>query len=318
VTSGTSGSTGALNQAGTSVLVGGPLSSDQLNGGRVTAGYWIVNDYGIALEGSAFGLEQDAHHFLFTSTGDPTTAVLARPFFDAASGTQSSSEVAIPGLFSGSVAVDLRTRLFGGEVNLTSGGIGCDGWCWHVLAGARYLDLKDRLDITQSSAPLVAGSAASSQLTDEFKTLNRFYGGQIGVEAEVRGDAWILSLRGTAAFGNTHESLTMNGSTTINDPVLGTVVLPGNLLVQPNNIGHFSRNKFAVAPEVRLRLGIQLTPHWTGEIGYTFLYLSDAARAGDQVTTVVNNPVPSQPTFFFQKDRDFWAQGLTAGLTFRY
>ncbi len=60
-------------------------------------------------------------------------------------------------------------------------------------------------------------------------------------------------------------------------------------------------------------------------VGYTFLYWSQVARAGDQISTVIN---PSQfppgqlsgapaPQFKLALS-DFWAQGVNFGVDFRF
>jgi hypothetical protein len=63
--------------------------------------------------------------------------------------------------------------------------------------------------------------------------------------------------------------------------------------------------------------GVDLT------LGYTFLYLSDVARAGDQIDPMINvsqlPPGPltgaALPDFSFQSS-GFWAQGLTFGVEY--
>ena len=106
-------------------------------------------------------------------------------------------------------------------------------------------------------------------------------------------------------------------------------VAMGGLLTQPTNIGRFSRDRFAVAPEAGVKLGFQVTDWMKFTVGYTFLYLSDVARPGNQIDRTVNtSQLPTQlgggmlvgaprPGFVF-KGTDFWAQGLTLGLELRY
>ena len=102
---------------------------------------------------------------------------------------------------------------------------------------------------------------------------------------------------------------------------------PGGLLALPgSNIGRFSKDRFAVVPEVGLNLGYQVTESVRAFVGYDFLYLSDVVRAGNQIDTRVNTnqlqrPMvaggPTAPAFTFNGS-DFWAQGLNFGLEFRY
>ena len=101
-----------------------------------------------------------------------------------------------------------------------------------------------------------------------------------------------------------------------------TTAFPGGVLTQ-DRLGVYHRNRFAWSPDVGLKLGYQLTDHMRATVGYDFLYLSDVARAGDQVDQRVN-PARAvgmagalNPPFVFH-GTDFWAQGLNFGLEFRY
>jgi len=100
----------------------------------------------------------------------------------------------------------------------------------------------------------------------------------------------------------------------------------GGLFAQPTNIGEYTRNVFAVVPEGDLQLGYQVTSRWRATVGYTFFYMSDVARPGDQVDRTINPSFlaspptlasPARPVFEF-KGSDYWAQGLDFGLEFRF
>jgi hypothetical protein len=76
-------------------------------------------------------------------------------------------------------------------------------------------------------------------------------------------------------------------------------------------------------PEVGLTVGYQCTDHWRVFGGYNFLYWSSVARAGEQIDPRVNAfstlipGSPRVPAFPFHSE-DFWAQGLTLGVEYRY
>src|SRR5262249_3301574 len=92
-----------------------------------------------------------------------------------------------------------------------------------------------------------------------------------------------------------------------------------------------SRDRFAVVPEVRVDVGVRLLDGLRAFVGYDFLYLSEAVRPGNQRSRVafspsaVDNGPPTHglPTFLPQFSghlcgTDFWAQGLTFAIEWRY
>jgi hypothetical protein len=99
-------------------------------------------------------------------------------------------------------------------------------------------------------------------------------------------------------------------------------------LAQASNIGRYNQNQFCVVPELGANVGYQLTPRLRLICGYTFIYWSRVARAGDQIDFNVNgSQLPNSgiaptgdtrhPAFAFQQT-DFWAQGINAGLDYRF
>ena len=99
----------------------------------------------------------------------------------------------------------------------------------------------------------------------------------------------------------------------------------GGLLALPTNIGRYSRDSFAIVPELGLKVGYNFTDRLRGFVGYDVLYASNVVRPGDQVDTFVNSsflpPGPGVgaplPRFQFRQT-DFWAQGVSFGLEWRY
>src|SRR4029078_10312504 len=104
----------------------------------------------------------------------------------------------------------------------------------------------------------------------------------------------------------------------------------GGLLALPSNSGQFSRDRVAVLPELGFNVGMRISSHLRATLGYTFLYLSNVVRGGDQIDRTINPTQrpgllgtpgtlagPARPLFAFQ-DNHFLAQGVNAGLEFRY
>jgi hypothetical protein len=172
-------------------------------------------------------------------------------------------------------------------------------------------------------------NALSGTVTDSFSTTNEFYGGQIGVNGELRRGRWFTNGFTKVAFGTMHQTVTINGAQTVNLRGGGSATSAGGLLALPNaNIGTFSQDKFAVVPEVGVNVGVHITPHLRVYVGYNFLYASSVLRAADQIDTgldvtkipnfpVTPTPAPlttNRPTAVPFHTTDFTAQGINFSL----
>jgi hypothetical protein len=330
------GQAGVLGTGTTGILFGGPKTdNDFLTGGRFTAGFWCDQCRTFGFEAGFFGLAQH-NRFLAASQGD---VILARPFTDAVTGLPNAQLVAFPGVLSGSVAVNQASTLWGAEANarwMLDCGHTIYGFCYRtdLLAGIRYVELDESLGVTESlvvpagSAVARAAGPATIMVSDRFRTDNQFYGGQVGTDTEFRNGHWVIDLTGKVALGTVHETLNINGNTALSIPGVFTSAA-GGLLVQPTNIGHRGRDRFAVVPQVGLKVGYQVNEHIRVYAGYDFMYISRVIRPGDQIDPAVN--VSQLPTIFGPntlqgvarplatfKESDFWAQGANFGIEFRY
>jgi hypothetical protein len=323
---------GVLGAPGTVVLFGGNhVNDDARSGFRITLGGWLDDCQTIGVEGDFFMLESKGSGFAASSSGDP---ILARPFFNVATGQSDSQLLAFPGLLSGSVFANAAsTGLLGADALLRYNV--CCGCCYRldVVGGYRYLRLSDHLDVTED---LVSTSATNPNfvpvgttifLNDQFDTRNEFNGGDIGLRAEVRRGPWVLQGRADVAVGNNHEVLDISGFTTVTVPGFAPVTNPGGLLALSSNIGHFTKDRVEVIPEFDARIGYQLTDHLQVFVGYTFLYWSSVLRAGNQVDVLVNPtllPGAGVPVVGPQRPApllggtSFWAQGIDLGFTLRF
>ena len=336
VTGNVNGLPAALGTPGTVVLYGGDGTDNKdFSGGRFTIGYWCCHCPELGIEGSYFFLGQLNKTFSIGSNGMTS---LGRPLNVVGDNLTPGENVEIVSLgsTSGNVTVATTSRLWGAELNGRYQW--CCGPCWHVdfLAGFRYVDLQESIDIgenltTTGGVPGVpiTGGPSNIIVSDRFGTHDQFYGGQIGLDTEGRWGRWFLGGTFKLAMGDMYEQVRIGGNTTFTLPGAAPVTQNGGVLALASNIGTFSRNRFAVIPEVGLKFGVNITPHWRIFAGYNFMYLSDVVRPGDQIDRRVNvNQLPSvfQGTTLSQpalpaplfKTTDFWAQGLTAGMEFRY
>jgi hypothetical protein len=323
---------GFLGNPTTQVLFGGGnLDRNTSQGGRITAGYYLDECGQTALEVSGFILGQESARFMASSAQYP---VIARPFFNLNQNQEFSQLVAFPGVSTGNVQINAPSRMWGAEANLRCNLCSDCNCKVDALGGFRYLDLNESITIQENLQGLAGAPApftnARTTVVDRFATHNQFYGGQVGLDAELRRGRWSLDLLGKVALGDTHQRLTIDGSEQI-VAANGTVSnFRGGLLALPSNIGRYNRDRFSVVPEVGISLGYQLTEHLRLSVGYNFLYWTNVLRPGNQIDRVVDvtqipnfniagvNPVgQNRPAVPF-KESDFWAQGLTVGIEFRY
>jgi hypothetical protein len=331
---------GALGQPNTAVISPGGIDYDGFNGGRWSAGFWLSCDQIIGFDASGFLLETRKAQFSVNSdrSGGP---FLAQPVFNDFSQTEDARPVAVPGLRIGGVAFDSTSQLWGVEGNVRSCVYHNDYGRLDVLAGFRYADLEEDLTISAHSTTipppmaivfnnsqfLAAGSSFVS--TDQFSTRNRFYGGQIGAQAEFRWGQVFASVLGKLAVGDNAETVTIGGSSVATVPGQGRAISGSGLLAVSSNSGTSEHDLFEVIPELRLRLGYQFNHFVSAYLGYTFLYWSDVVRPGNQIDRVVNPtlvptspllgqlPADPRPAPLFQR-ADFWAQGLDVGIALNY
>ena len=146
----------------------------------------------------------------------------------------------------------------------------------------------------------------------------------------------VVQATAKVALGDVNEQVRVNGVTLTNlvaGPGTPLLTYPGGLFAQPSNIGTHSRDRFAVLPQADVNVGYQVFSCARVSVGYSFLYLSNVARPGNEINRALNvtripfnnDPAgsalvpagPAQPAFN-ARDSSFWAQGLTFGLEVRY
>jgi hypothetical protein len=291
-----------------------------LSGARLNAGYWFDEEHCWGLDGSAFFLAQQTVNFSSDGPGAPVT--IWRPGFVHGLGQVAEAVSAFNPAAGfnviGTANVVLTNRLWGAEANLRTNLFRTDCFNLDLLGGFRFLALDDSLQVSESLAitlPEELGLPTVSVLqVDRFATKNRFFGGQIGLNAEIRRGPWFLDVRTKVALGGVRQVVDISSIAVQNPGFQG--LYPTSWLTDPTtNVGHYSRERFAVLPEVGLNLGYHLTDGLRVFAGYTFMYLSSVVRAGNQVDFTIG-PLP-HPAFAFQGS-DFWVHGVNFGLEWRY
>lgn len=337
-------SLGVLGNPGTTVLIGntsfdyGTQSGLNLNGG-----VWLDECHTVAWESGLFFLGRGSSGASTNSDG-AGNPLIARPFFNTQTNAQASDLVAFPNFFTGGVAVTTSSQFWGMETNLVRNI--CYSPCFRadVIFGFRYLALEEGMNVYHDSN-VIPGSPASLFInnvqspagtgslvvTDRFGTVNRFYGGQLGMRTQQRRGNWILDLTGKVGLGPNHETVNILGQTMASFPGTGTTTSGGVLALPGANYarGNATTDYFAVVPEIKCQIGYQITQALSAHVGYDFLYISGVARPGNHIDTNINpRLIPSSPAFgttsgpinpnLSIRQEDFWAQGINFGLSVKY
>jgi len=322
---------GVLGFPNTTTLFGAQrVADDERHGVRWSLGTWLDDTQCSALEGEWFsvGDANSTGNFFASSNGDP---ILARPFFNVSLGAEDSALIAFPNLVAGQIAASSSSELHSGNLLLRSNLRRGYRGRLDLLTGYRYFRFREDLLITENLVSTDPGGfvqvGTTLDLFDRFVTENDFHGGELGLAIEMDHGPWTFGLLGKVALGNVHQQLEIDGGTVVATPGGSTTARTGGLLALPTNIGSYSHNEFGVLPELTTNIDYRINDCWSLTIGYTFIYLSDLLRTGDQIDRFVN---PTQLTDFDQpggggligdprpraslSDTDFWAQGLNVGL----
>jgi Putative beta barrel porin-7 (BBP7) len=179
-------------------------------------------------------------------------------------------------------------------------------------------------------APGVHGFGGSNvTLQDEFRTVNDFYGGQVGAEAGVQFGPLMIDFRCKIALGQMQQVADVNGATDLLNPGRVDDLLSWGPICPAQQHRPPSARRACLHPRVGLNVGVQLTRHLKLFVGYSFLWISTVARAGEEIDPVINVsqfPIRSGDGPLVGRARpaprfhgtDFWAQGLNFGLELRY
>jgi hypothetical protein len=196
-----------------------------------------------------------------------------------------------------------------------------------AFVGWRHLNLDESLAINENLVSLLPSPDNGQFLIEDlFETDNIFNGVDLGVMWQASRGPFSVDMLMRLGVGSSHQTVRIDGSTTIRGS--GSTInnfedATGGMLAQRTNIGEYTRNRFAVVPELGVTLGCTISHHWRATVGYSFLYWSNVVRPGDQIDRDVNpelfppETVPftglERPGFRFV-ETDLWVNGLRVGL----
>lgn len=195
----------------------------------------------------------------------------------------------------GTFPVTLATEFTTVDVNYRHKLLCSDRGRLDVLAGYRYAFLGDELYL---------GDTPDEH--DEYRwnraaVSNSFHGGQIGLAGEVRANGWYVAGAAKLAFGTTTAEARAAGA------FVGLEGLADGTFRRLGALAAADQTVFAVMPAFNVQFGRQVTDHARVFAGYSFQYLSRAARLGDAL-----NPAGGL------QFTDFWVQSVGLGAEFRF
>ncbi|MBN9122831.1 MAG: BBP7 family outer membrane beta-barrel protein [Planctomycetes bacterium] len=323
---------GRPDQLNALLLGGHAIDSQPSAGGRFTLGWSVNTAETTGLEVTYLFLGTRTFHQNVRSFDGGPAAAFGLPYTNAATGASEILTLARPGFADSALTAYTSVRVQGWEVNSVSNVL--DERCvkLNALIGWRYFQVHEGARLEQIRFRNT-GPGGVVRTADQFDAHNRFNGGQLGLQADVRRGVVFCEMTAKVAFGQTYEVVKNEGATLFQPFGIGGPVTQAyggsGLYVQPSNAGRTANGVFAVVPEGTFKFGFRLGDAGRLYVGYSFIYLSDAVRPGDQIDRTLNpSQVPlvsgtapvlgaDRPARLFNRS-DFWAQGLIIGLETRY
>ncbi|QDS90904.1 hypothetical protein EC9_51220 [Rosistilla ulvae] len=319
-------------------LVGGSagdLLEGMRSGLRVRGGTWLDNCQTVGIEFEYLFLDTIDEFHSVGDNGTAGSAVYTRPFFNVLTNQPDAELVSFPGVLRGTASVQAEgdfqsagVRLVWNQCQQCCEGCGPCGPIvnksrFDLLIGYRYASLDENLLIRENLQE-VTPPETTFDIFDQFTTTNRFNGGELGVRWQEQYQRFSLEMLGKLAFGSNRQTVQISGRTLATDGI-DVVDAPGGLLAQTSNIGTYTRNRFALIPELGATVGYAFRPNWKATLGYSIIYWDRVVRPGDQIDTSVNPNLlppatntatePLRPEFQWQEN-GFWTQGISFGLAY--
>lgn len=311
------------------------VNSGLLVGYSLSGGKYLDSCQKFGVGGRVFGIFQNSQTQTLTSNGDTSIGIPlfnlgGLPIANAGAGVEDAYLVAFRDgnnnpVSSGTVTARADLNMIGAEA---SGYILMGRSCDHrvdFVSGYTYNKLKDSVSLTSTVTDLFTGNLIPNNTVfttnDLFAAENQFHGAHLGVLSSVVHKRITLSTLAKVSFGNMNQNVGVRGF--LVQDFNGTAQFPGGILTQQSNIGEYSRNRFAFLPEMRVKMGYALSDCIQFNVGYSFMYWSSVALAGNQIDRTVDfnqnlgGNLASRPGFSFVES-GYWMQGVDLGMTWTY
>lgn len=318
---------------------GNTIDEGDQPGFRVSGGLWFDPEKDCGIDASYFQLERRAT----TSNAQQTTDLdVDTPFFALFTVPVPGNVPfinAVPSTLSGTLIINVHeagdTKIWGSDFDFRSRRWYFGNLSFDLMAGARYMNLREDLVFTDnisvlSNGPLTIGTSVVSIPTlgistmDAISTRNQFLGPQVGFAWDWHWDRVFVNGFFKSAVGDMHQNVNVFGTNTTG---AGVTTL-GGALFSPSDLGDHTRDQVGYILEVNPNVGLYLTPWCRAYVGYNMMYMQNVARPGAQVgysesqsqvtfagtTTMVTT---NSPQFKFS-DSGAVLQGVNFGVEIKY
>lgn len=330
--------TNAGRLPGAPVLFGGNQVGDDLKAGlRLTAGLWLDDCKTSAVVFRGYGTEGDSSQYNATSLGN---TILGVPFVDRSAAFFGQNNALVlaysggvtPGIDAqGSVSAIATNDIIGGDLfGRTLLDQGCD-YRLDLLGGYQMARIDDDLQLNTTLQRFDIAGDPIFTTHDLFDVENEYHAGTLGLMGEFYQGPLTIQMMGKLGIGNMNQRVAISGNNTVDGtPATGGGIFAQNQAVNGGpafNIGNYQRNVFVWSPEASIKASYCVSDRLSVTVGYTLLYWTRVALAGDQVDVNVNRDVlfngnylpggGASPAFAF-RDTDLWVQTIDIGLQFNY
>jgi len=318
VTSGSiaAGGNGVINQGDTAVRFGNSFEENNMRaGGRLTIGWWFDTNQTSGIEWHYFEVDSPT---TFRASVPDRSSILGRPYLNG--GTEDAELTASDTRFHSTVVGTVGDQL-------TSTGIVFRKLFWGTeftrldyAVGYRHVHLADRVRVHEAftvtpgdtEIPVMVNTPVVR--VDQFRTVNQFDGADLGFRGWWSNNGKIaVTNKASISIGSSSNTALINGYT-----VQGTgnsaVTTNGGVLATPTTAvlrrGH---SNFGTVTELGLGLQWQPICNCKFNLGYTWFYWSEVARAASQI----DRGGTTNDTFRLHTT-SYWADGINGGFLMQF
>lgn len=329
---------GILGRQSTSTIFGGNTLGDGLRvGGRLTGGFWFDKCRKVGLQGELFALTGGDDDDFRTRFGG--NSIVARPFFNEATGQQDAEILNMPGVALGEFDANFSSRIYSAapalRFNLCCCGNQCDPCnpCsaqsqsrFDFLLGYRYFHVGETAQLYERFEPDngLFADGTSYEFFDEYRTSNNFHGIELGFDWMRQRRRFYSQLTGTVALGQVNRRTEISGFSNFDVPGFSSGEFAGGFYSSAQEQGSTSDRGFAVLPQARIKIGYCITPSLRVFAGYDVLYLGSVVRPGSIIDTSIDpaDLLVDQPAARRVQrdlpDDEFWMQGVSIGALWNF